>query len=51
MKYYWIASAIEIKTQVIKNTLCTSKMRGEGSMPLKNVNLGKEFLPIQKCAF
>ena len=48
MKCYWIASTIEIKTKAIKNTLCASKMRGEGNMPLKNV--GKEFLPIQKCA-
>ena len=51
MKHYWIASTIEIKTKAIKNTLCASKMRGEGNMPLNNVNVGKEFLPIQKCAF
>ena len=51
MKYYWIASTIEIKMQVTKNMLCASKMRGEGIMPLNNVNVGKEFLPIQKCAF
>ena len=51
MKYYWIASTIEIKTKTIKNTLCASKMRGEGKMPLNNVNVGKEFLQIQKCAF
>ena len=31
----------------MKNTMCTSKMRGEGNMPLNNVNVGKEFLPIQ----
>ena len=46
MKYAWIASTIEIKTQATKN-----KMWGEGSIPLNNVNVGKEFLPIQKCAF
>jgi len=51
MKYYWIASTIEIKMKAIKNTLCASKMRGEGNMPLNNVNVGKEFLLIQKCAF
>ena len=51
MRYYWIASTIEIETKVIKNTLCASKMRREGKMPLNNVNVGKEFLPIQKCAF
>jgi len=51
MKYYWIASTIEIKTKAIKNKLCLSKMREERNMPLKNVNVGKEFLPIQKCAF
>jgi hypothetical protein len=51
MKYYWIASTIEIKTKAIKNTLCAYKMRGKGNMPHDNVNVGKEFLPIQKCAF
>ena len=51
MKYYWIASTIEIKTQATKNTLCASKMRGEGNMPLNNVNVGKRFLPTQKSAF
>jgi hypothetical protein len=51
MKYYWIASTIDIKMQATKNTLCAYKMRGEGSMPFNNVNLGKEFLPIQKFAF
>ena len=51
MKYYWIASTIEIKTQATKNTLCACKMRGEGSMPLNNLNVRKGFLPIQKCAF
>ena len=51
MRYYWKASRIEIKTKAIKNTLCASKMRGEGNMALNNVNVGKEFLPIQKCAF
>ena len=50
MKYYWIASTIEIKTQATKNTLCACKMRGEGNKPLNNVNVGKEFLPIQKQA-
>ena len=30
---------IEIKTKAIKNTLCASKMRGEGNMPLNNVNV------------
>ena len=49
--YYWIVSTIEIKTQATKNMLCACKMRGEGSMPLNNVNVGKEFLQIQKCAF
>ena len=44
MKYYWIASTIEIKTKAIKNTWSLSKMRGEGNMPLNNVNEGKEFL-------
>jgi hypothetical protein len=51
MKYYWKASTIEIKTKAIKNTLCACMMRGEGNMPLNNVNVGKEFLRIQKCAF
>ena len=51
MKYYWIASTIKSKTQATKNKLFASKMRGEGSMPLNNVNVGKEILPIQKCAF
>ena len=51
MKYYWIAWTIEIKTKTTKNTLCAFKVRGEGNMPLNNVNVGKEFLPIQKCAF
>ena len=51
MKHCLIASTIEIKTQATKNTLCACKMRGEGSMPLNNVNVGKEFLPIHKCAF
>ena len=51
MNYYWIASTIEIKTQATKNTLCACKMSGEGNMALNNVNVGKEFLPIQKCAF
>ena len=51
MKYYWIASTIQIKTQTTKNTLRACKMKGEGNMPLNNVNIGKEFLPIQKCAF
>ena len=50
MKYLWIASTFEIKTQATKNILCAYKMRGEGNMPLNNVNVGKEFLPIQKCA-
>ena len=43
MKYYWIASTIEIKTQATKNTLCACKMREEGNTPLNNVNVGKEF--------
>ena len=51
MKHYWIASIIEIKTQAAKNMLRACKMRGEGNMPLNNVNVGKEFLPIQKFAF
>ena len=51
MKYYWIGSTIQIKTKAIKNTLCPSEMRGEGNMPLNNVDVGKEFLQIQKCAF
>ena len=51
MKYYWIASTIEIKTKVIKNTLCVCKMRGDGNMPLNNVSVGKEFLPIAQQAF
>ena len=51
MKYYWIASTIEIKTKAIKNTLCAYKMRGEGNMPLNNIHVGKVFLPIQKCPF
>ena len=51
MKYNWIASTIEIKTQATKNTLCACKDEGEGNMPLNNVNVGKEFLAIQKCAF
>ena len=51
MKYYWIALTIKIKTKAIKNTLCACKMRGEGNIPLNNVNVGKEFLPIQKYAF
>ena len=42
---------IEIKTQATKNTLCACKMRGEGNMPLNNVNVGKEVLQIQKFAF
>jgi hypothetical protein len=50
MKHYWIASTIEIETKTNKNTLCASKMREEGNIPLNNVNVGKEFLPIQKCA-
>ena len=37
MKYYWIESTIEMKTQVTKNTFCVCKMRGEGNMPLLNV--------------
>ena len=50
MKCHWIALD-KIKTQATKNTLCSCKMRREGNMPLKNVNVGKGFLPIQKCAF
>ena len=42
MKYYRIASTIEIKTKDIKNTLCASKNRGEGNMPLNNVNVGQD---------
>ena len=49
MKYYWKASTI--KTEAINNTLCACKMRGEGNIYLNNANVGKEFLPIQKCAF
>ena len=49
MKYYWIVSTIEIKTKAIKNMLCASKIRREGSMPLNNVNVGKEFLPTKMC--
>ena len=33
MKYYWIASTIEIKTQATKNTLCAFKMRGREHAP------------------
>ena len=53
MKYYWIASTIEIKMQATKNTrtLCVCKMREEGKMPFNNLNVGKEFLPIEKCTF
>jgi hypothetical protein len=51
MKYYSIASTIEIKTKATKNTLCACKMTGEGRMPLNNVNIEKDFLPIQKCGF
>ena len=51
MKYDWIASTIEIKMQATKNMLCACKMKREGNMPLNNVNVGKEFLPIQKYAF
>ena len=51
MKYYWRASTIEIKTKANENKLCACKRRGEGNMPLNNVNVGKEFLPIQKWAF
>ena len=50
MKYYWIALTIEIKIQATKTTLCACKMKGEGNMLLNNVNVGKEFLPIQKFA-
>ena len=50
MKYHWIASIIEIKTKDINNTLCASKMKDKGNMPHNNVNVGKEFVPIQKCA-
>ena len=52
MKYCWIASTIEIKTQATKNTLCACKMRGGGgNMLLKNVNGGNKFVPIQKYDF
>ena len=51
MRDYWIASTIEIKMKAIKNMLCASKMRGEGNMALNNVNVGREFRPIQKMCF
>ena len=40
MKYYWISSTTEIETKAINNTLGASKMRGEGNVPLNNVNVG-----------
>ena len=50
--YYWIPLTIEINWwQATKNTLFASKMRGKGDILLNNVNGGKEFLLIQKCAF
>ena len=42
MKYYWIASTVEMETKAIKNTLCATMMRGEGNMSLNNVNVGKD---------
>ena len=51
MKYYCIASTIEINTQATKNTLCACKMKRKGNMPLNNVNVEKKFLPTHKCAF
>ena len=42
---------LKSKWQATNNTLCACKMSREGNMPLNNVNVGKEFLPIQKCAF
>ena len=41
MKYYWIALIIEIKTASHKEYFGACKMRGEGNMPLNNVNVGK----------
>ena len=51
MKYYWIASTIEIKIQATKNTLCACKMRGRREHAAQQCNVGKEFLSVQKCAF
>jgi hypothetical protein len=39
--YYWIAS-VDIKTLATKNRICACKMRGEGNMPLNDVNVGKD---------
>ena len=44
MKYYWIASTIEIKTQATKIKLRGCKMKEVGNMTLNNVSEGKEFL-------
>jgi hypothetical protein len=50
MKYYWIASTIEIKAASHKNTLCACKMRGEGNMQLNNLNVGNRYCRLGKKA-
>ena len=51
MKYYWIASTMEIKKKDIKNTLCASVMRGEGNMPLNSCKCRKGVSPDTKMCF
>ena len=46
MKYYWIASTIEIKTRVTKNTLCACKMKGEGNMRSLTIDKLRKLLVV-----
>ena len=51
MKYYWRASTIGIKTASYQDYVACLYDEGGRELPLNDVNVGKEFLLIQKFAF
>ena len=48
MKYYCIASTIEIKIASHQEYVVCLYDEGEGKMPFNNVNVRKDFLLLQK---
>ena len=48
MKYYWIASKIEIK-MASHQEYVVCKKRGKRNMPLNNVNVGNRYCRFVNC--
>ena len=51
MKYYWIASTNEIKTQATKNMLCACTMRGGREHAVQQCKCRKGVTPDTKLCF